>query len=36
VLLADRLARIDLLTEWIEKQKSIVYGKQGDVSAAAV
>jgi len=31
VLMADRLARIDLATAWIEKQRSLVYSKQGDV-----
>lgn len=30
-LMADRLARIDLATAWIEKQRSLVYSKQGDV-----
>lgn len=34
-LLADRLARIDLATEWLEKQKSIVRNRQGDVYRVA-
>lgn len=34
-LMADRLARIDLATAWIEKQKSLVYDKQGNVFQVA-
>ncbi len=34
-LLADRLARIDLATAWLEKQKSLVHNKQGDVYRVA-
>lgn len=34
-LLADRLARIDLATAWIEKQKSLVYDKRGNVFQVA-
>ena len=30
-LMADRLARIDLATAWLEKQKSLVHNKEGDV-----
>jgi hypothetical protein len=35
-LLADRLARIDLASEWIERQKSIALNKRGDVSSIVV
>lgn len=35
ILMADRLARIDLATAWLEQQKSLVANKQGDVYPVA-
>jgi hypothetical protein len=35
-LLADRLARIDLATEWLEKQRGLVRNAKGEVYNVAV